>query len=295
MIVSLGVILLIVATSLAWSGLDTVRKLLARRLETLPLVALLTLGQIPIFLLWVIYSGAYQVRPGYFAPGLLAVIINIAANLMFVSALKVSPFSLTIPFLALTPIYVTLLAIPLVGEYPAPVQIGGIVLAVGGALQLNAANLAAPGLGQMWRAFLHERGSVLMTGVALLWSINSSLDKVAVAQATVPFHALVQVVGICAGMMLFLIKRAQVRQLRLEKREAWLMFAAVLLCAVALSLELTVIQKAPLRVVAIIKRVVELNLALMIGYVVFQETITKRKAFAVGLMALGVIATLWKN
>jgi len=295
MIVTLGVILLIVATSLAWSGLDTVRKLLARRIETIPLVALLTLGQIPIFLSWVIFSGSYQVRAGYFLPGLTAVMINIAANLMFVSALKMSPFSLTIPFLALTPIYVTLLAIPLVGEYPTLMQSGGIVLAVFGALNLNLASSQAQSLGKMWQAFWREKGSVLMTGVALLWSINSSLDKLAVAQATVPFHALVQVAGIFAGLLIVLIKRAQLQQLRVEKREIALLFAAILLCAAALSLELTVIQKAPLRVVAIIKRVVELSLAVAIGYGIFKEAITKRKAFAIGLMALGIVATLWTN
>ncbi len=295
MIVSLSVILLIVATSLAWSGLDAVRKLLARRIETIPLVALLTLGQIPIFLSWVIFSGTYQVQAGYFLPGLTAVLINIAANLMFVSALKISPFSLTIPFLALTPIYVTLLAIPLLGEYPSAMQSGGILLAVFGALNLNLAGAGDSGLGKMWQAFLREKGSVLMTGVALLWSINSSLDKLAVAQATVPFHALVQVLGIFSGLMIILLKRAQLLQLRVEKREIALLLAAILFCAAALSLELTVIQKAPLRVVAIVKRVVELNLAVAIGYFIFKEAITWRKAFAIGLMALGIVATLWTN
>jgi drug/metabolite transporter (DMT)-like permease len=293
MIVSTGVILLIVATSLAWSGLDTVRKLLARRVETIPLVALLTLGQVPVFLMWLIFSGQNQVQAGYFAPGLMAIMVNLVANLMFVSALKVSPFSLTIPFLSLTPIYVTLLAVPLMGEYPTVMQIAGILLAIFGALNLSAAGQEGLRLSQMWHAFRSEKGSVLMTGVALLWSINASLDKLAVAQASVPFHALVQVVGICTGLLIVLAGRTQLRQLRLAGRDYLLLLVAVLFCAGALSLELTVIQKAPLRVVAIIKRVVELNLAAAIGYFIFKEALTKRKAVAIGLMALGIVAILW--
>ncbi len=295
MIVSLAVFFLIVATSFAWSGLDAVRKLLARRIETMPLVALLTLGQIPIFLFWAMLSGQYRVHPGYWAPGLAAVLINIAANLMFVSALKISPFSLTIPFLALTPIYVALLAIPLLGEYPTALQIAGILVAVFGALNLNLAAYEGVSFSKMGQAFWRERGSVLMTGVALLWSINSSLDKLAVAQASVPFHAFVQVLGIFLGLMIVLVPRAPWQQLRLARQNAGLLLAAIIFCAVALALELTVIQKAPLRVVAIIKRVVELNLAVAIGYFIFKEKITVRKAFALGLMAMGIVATLWAD
>jgi len=80
MILSFGVLLLIITTSLCWSGLDTVRKVLARRIEPIPLVALLTLAQIPIFSLWVISAGAYGVQAGYLVPGLTAVLINIAAT-----------------------------------------------------------------------------------------------------------------------------------------------------------------------------------------------------------------------
>jgi len=295
MILSFGVLLLIITTSLCWSGLDTVRKVLARRIEPIPLVALLTLAQIPIFSLWVISAGAYGVQAGYLVPGLTAVLINIAANLMFVYALKTSPFSLTIPFLSLTPIYVTLLAIPLLGEYPAPLQIAGILLAVFGALNLNLARYEGMSLPKMWQAFLREKGSVLMTGVAILWSINSSLDKLAVAQASVPFHALVQVVGIFMGLMAVLVKRGQVRQLRQAQGSLGLLFLGVVFCAAALSLELTVIQKAPLRVVAIIKRVVELNLAVAIGSFIFKEELTTRKAFAIAFMVVGVAAILWKS
>lgn len=295
MTVSIGAMVLIVATSLAWCGLDAVRKLLARRIATIPLVALLTAGQIPIFLAWVLFSGQYRAQAGYFVPGLAAVSINLAANLMFVSALKSSPFSLTIPFLSFTPIYVTLLAIPLVGEYPTPLQVAGILIAVFGALNLNLAAQEGMSLNKMWQAFRREKGSVLMTGVALLWSINSSLDKLAVAQASVPFHALVQVVGICAGLTPVLIKRGQLPQLRRAGGSAGLLLAAILFCAAALALELTVIQTAPLRVVAILKRVVELNLALIIGYFIFQEAITPRKAAAIALMALGIAAILWTD
>jgi drug/metabolite transporter (DMT)-like permease len=200
---------------------------------------------------------------------------------------------LTIPFLSLTPIYVTLLAVPFVGEYPTFMQLAGILLAVFGALNLNLAAQEGMSLSKMWQAFRREKGSVLMTGVAWLWSINASLDKLAVAQASVPFHALVQVVGICGGLIFILARRTQLQQLRIAGRDYLLLLVAILFCAVALSLELTVIQKAPLRVVAIVKRVVELNLAIAIGYFVFKEALTKRKAVAIGLMALGIVATLW--
>jgi drug/metabolite transporter (DMT)-like permease len=293
--ISLSALLLIVGASLCWSGLDTMRKLLASRLHPIPLVILLTLGQVPLFLIWLLYDGNFQIAPGYFLPGLAAVALNITANLMFVHALKLSPFSLTIPFLSLTPVFVMLLAMVFLGEYPTRLQAAGILVAVMGALGLNLARNQEVNLENIWQALRGERGSLLMIGVAILWSINSSLDKLAVARASVAFHALVQVTGMAVGLLAFLALKSRQNEL-LAARPHWLfLLGAILFCAGGLALELTVIQTIPLRFVAIIKRVLELSLAVMIGRRVFEETITARKLAAIGLMGIGIVIVLTQN
>ncbi len=290
--ISLSALLLVVGASLCWSGLDTMRKLLASRLNPIPLVILLTLGQVPLFLIWLAVEGNFQVAPGYFLPGLVAVALNIAANLMFVNALKLSPFSLTIPFLSLTPVFVMLLAMVFLGEYPTRLQVAGIVIAVVGALSLNLTRHHDLHFKNIWQALRVERGSLLMIGVALLWSINSSLDKLAVVNASVAFHAFVQVAGIACGLFTFLVFTAKASELT-NARPHWpFLLGAILFCACGLALELTVIQTIPLRFVSVIKRVLELSLAVAIGRWVFGESITARKFAAIGLMAIGIVMVL---
>lgn len=271
------------------------RKLLASRLSPIPLVILLALGQIPLFLIWFAVAGNFQISPSYFFPGLAAVALNLAANLMFVQALKLSPFSLTIPFLSLTPVFVTLLAIVFLGEYPTLLQVAGIVIAVTGALSLNLARQQEVNLKNIWRAIRGERGSFLMIGVAMLWSLNSSLDKLAVARAPVAFHALMQVTGIAFGLLPVFMLKFNRHDLMVVRPHRKLLLGAILFCACGLTLELTVIQTIPLRFVSIIKRVLELSLAVLIGRWVFEESITTRKLAAIGLMGIGIVTVLTQN
>ncbi len=293
--IAFSALLLVVGASLCWSGLDTMRKLLASRLNPIPLVILLTLGQVPLFLIWLGLGGSFNLSPNYFLPGLAAVALNIAANLMFVTALKLSPFSLTIPFLSLTPVFVMLLAMVFLGEYPTRLQVLGILIAVAGALSLNLARSHGVQIKNIWRALRGERGSLLMVGVALLWSINSSLDKLAVARASVAFHAFVQVAGIALGLLAFQAITSKTPELTKARLHWPFLLGAILFCACGLALELTVMQTIPLRFVAVIKRVVELSLAVMIGRWVFDEPVTLRKLGAIALMALGIIIVLTQN
>lgn len=271
------------------------RKLLASRLNPIPLVILLALGQIPLFLIWFALAGNFKISPDYFFPGLAAVVFNIAANLMFVHALKLSPFSLTIPFLSLTPVFVTLLAIVLLGEYPTLQQVAGILIAVAGALSLNLARQQEVAVKNIWRAIRGECGSLLMIGVAMLWSLNSSLDKLAVARASVAFHALVQVAGIALGLLPVFMLKFNRHDLMIVPAHRKFLLGAILFCACGLTLELTVIQTIPLRFVSIIKRVLELSLAVIIGRWVFAESITVRQLAAIGLMGIGIILVLTQN
>ncbi|MDZ7289140.1 MAG: DMT family transporter [candidate division KSB1 bacterium] len=290
--ISLTALLIIIGATLSWSGLDTLRKLLASRIKPIPLVILLTLGQIPIFLAWVAIEGSPTFSLRYFQYGLTAVVVNIIANLMFVNAVRISPFSLTIPFLSLTPVFATILAIPMLGEIPTIPQVVGILVAVLGAFNLNVAGGDGVGFRTMWRAFTKERGSVLMTGVAILWSLNSSVDKLAIAQSSVAFHALMQCVGIAFGLLLFSMFKDRFSELTKARPHLILIIGAIAFCAAGLSLEFTAIQMVPIRMVAIIKRVVELTMAVTIGRLIFKEEVTLRKLIAIAMMAIGIVIIL---
>lgn len=136
MSIASSVLLLVLISSFSWSGLDTIRKLLAKRLEATAIVTWLALGQIPFFLVWVLLDSDFSVQRGFYFAAVPAVALNALANYLFIRSVQLSPLSRTIPFLAFTPLFTIVAAMPL-GEMPDRGQILGIFLVVGGAFFLN--------------------------------------------------------------------------------------------------------------------------------------------------------------
>src|SRR3972149_7547598 len=68
---------------------------------------------------------------------LLMLPLEIVAILLYVKAIKLSPLSLTIPFLAISPVFIILIAFILLGELPDRSGLLGILLIVIGAYLLN--------------------------------------------------------------------------------------------------------------------------------------------------------------
>lgn len=105
--------------------------------------------------------------------------LEMTAILLYMKAIKTSPLSLTIPFLALSPVFIILTAFVLLGEIPDKSGLIGILLIALGGYLLNIRSAKEGFLGPV-RAIGRERGSILMIIVALIYSVTSTLGKVAV-------------------------------------------------------------------------------------------------------------------
>jgi drug/metabolite transporter (DMT)-like permease len=289
---SLTALGLVLACSFAWSGLDLARKLLADRMRPVPLLFLLTVGPLPIFLAWVGLEGAVAIAPGYWLPGLVSVAVNVLANALFLASVRASPLSLTIPLLSLTPVFASLVAVPLLGEYPTPRQGLGIAVAVAGALLLNLGQGDRTSLAGMWGAFRRERGSVLMAAVALLWSLTPPLDKLAIEHSGVPVHGLVLNLGVALAMLAQLVGQRRLGELRAVRGALLPYAAAVLASAAALGLQLLAIRVVLVGIVETIKRGVGCLMAVLLGRTVLGEPLTPFKLAAIALMAAGVALIL---
>ncbi len=115
----------------------------------------------------------------FFRAALAALPFEIAAFALYIGALQASPLSLTIPFLSFTPVFLIGTAYVIAGESVAGRGVAGIILLAVGGYVLNLSHLNRGVLGPV-RALLRERGSVMMLGVAFIYSITSSLGKVAI-------------------------------------------------------------------------------------------------------------------
>jgi drug/metabolite transporter (DMT)-like permease len=285
---SLAALGLVVASSLAWSGLDLSRKVLAGRITEIPLLFWLTALPLPLFLGWWLYDGVRPVPAAYWLPATATIALNIVANLSFMRSLRLSPLTATIPLLSLTPVFTSLVSIPLLNQRLGSRNWAGVALVVGGALLLNLRGGDAGSLAAFGRALRREPGVPFMAFTAFLWSITPPLDKLAMDRSTAPFHAFMLNAGVAVAMLALLIARRRLGDLRQGRGSAGPFAAAVVCAFLGLSTQLAAFSLIPVGLFETLKRGIGFVMAMLTGRLVLGEAITPAKLAAVGLMAVGV-------
>lgn len=132
--------------------------------------------------------------------------LEITSILLYIRAIKISPLSLTIPFLALTPVFLLLIGYVILGEMPGPRQGVGVLLIALGAYLLNVHASKDGPLGPL-KAVFREKGSLLMVAVALIFSITSTLGKLAVDHSGPVFFAAVYFTLVAVAFTPFVLGR----------------------------------------------------------------------------------------
>ena len=116
--------------------------------------------------------------------------LELAAFFLYMKALKLSPLSLSLPFLAFTPVFMILTGRFILGESIGPGGALGILLIVLGAYVLNLSKLKSGLLGPI-RAVMHEPGSWIMLFVSFIYSLTAPIGKVAILHSNPWFFAAV--------------------------------------------------------------------------------------------------------
>ena len=278
-------------TSLGWAGLDASRKALVRHVEPVPLVVLLSLGQLPVFGIWAATTSPWPtLEAAYVGPAAASLVLNVIANTLFMVAVRRSPLSLVIPLLAFVPVLSTLVAQPLLGELPGTIQLVGIATVVVGALSLGADGAQSRGPVAMARAILREPGTLPMLGVAASWSLTLIFDKQAVRVASVASHAMVLNAGLVVTLGGWLLVRGRLGSLRAVRRTPKAYVAAVAFSVVALGFQLLAVQHLLVGVLEAVKRAIGITMSVVVGRLVFSEAVTRAKVAAVILLVAGTVA-----
>jgi uncharacterized membrane protein len=211
------------------------------------------------------------------------------ANLLFLEGVRISPLSVTIPMLGLTPAFAAVLGIPTLGEVPT-LRLGiGIGLVVVGALLLNARSAELKRPWRLFAALFRERGSLYMVVVALLWAITPLLDKVALRHVGIATHACVLSLGVGIGLCGYLALRGEVGSMRgIFARRTWLV-AAVVAASLALGFQFAAIKIVYVSWFESIKRSISMSVSVVTGRVFFGEPVLIGKVLAVIVMGSGVL------
>lgn len=118
--------------------------------------------------------------------------LEIIATILYTKALKHSPMGLTLPFLSLTPVFLLIVPYILLGEKVSLSGAIGILFIAIGSYLLNLREFKK-GIFEPLTAIKNEKGSVFMIIVALIYSITSSLGKMAVVHSSPVFFGVIYV------------------------------------------------------------------------------------------------------
>jgi len=281
-------LLLALAAAFGWSLFDLLRRLLTPRMIAWALVVWVTVPALPLIAAWAWVEGDWRLGPGYLAPGLASVGLNVAANFAYFRAFQLSPLSVTLPMLSLTPVFSSLLGAAVLAEPVSASAAAGILLVVAGAFVLAISGVRQPA----GRRLRFETGSLVMGLVALCWSATLLLDKLALGHASAPVHALVLNAGTAAGGCVALALARQTAALGAVRGSAGLLLFAVASGVAALGAQLVAIQSLSIGLVETMKRGVGGVMAAVWGRAYFDEPVNGRKLAALALLITGVALLL---
>ena len=281
-------ILFSIATGTAIACYYTLNKKITRAGNPLQVIFWIFAAHLPPLIVWATLKYPLSFNWGYFLPGMSVLTLTIIGNLLAIRALSLSPFSLMIPVMCLSPVFTSLIGIPLLQEWPTSVQWVGIIMAVTGVLCLYAPEERPWDIFSFWPGFFRERGAPSMALSALSWSISAPMDKIALRHADPPFHALFVFSGLVIFLFIWLSARKEWQTAPIPRQFWGILMATGVAGAAADILQLFALLHTHAGTFEAIKRVVSQVLALILGYFLFQEQMTKPKLIGIAIISIGI-------
>jgi drug/metabolite transporter (DMT)-like permease len=221
----------------------------------------------------------------YFFAVVSAAPLEVCATYCYMKAIKVSPLSLTLPFLAFTPAFMIVTGRIFLGEKLGPMGIAGIILIVAGAYCLNISSLKN-GLLFPIRAIFREPGSRLMLLVAFIYSITSVIGKIGVLHSNPYFFGSTYFIALALLMTALMpfMPRASIRMQRGFHLRGAAIGAIYAIMVFSHMLAISMVQAAYM---VSVKRI-SLLFGILYGAWWFKETRIHERLFGAVIMLAGV-------
>jgi drug/metabolite transporter (DMT)-like permease len=169
---------------------DSVRDFSAKRVLTKnnSMLFTLLLFAIPLPLIYIadFLCGIPHPAPGFYSAIFSALPLEILAQILYMQALRLSPLSIVAPLLSLSPVFMLVVPILLIGERIGIMGGAGVLMIAAGTYILNAGAVKR-GILEPFRALFRERGAIYMCMVAMLFSFTATLSKKAITLSS-PLH-----------------------------------------------------------------------------------------------------------
>lgn len=247
---------------------------------------------LPLLVVSFLFIPVPELDSNFYAAFLLAVPLEILSIVLYIKALRLSPLSLALPFLALTPVFLIFVSYLILGEKVSLWGGMGIFLIALGGYTLNIQKIKA-GIGEPLRAITKEKGSIMMIGVALIYSVTGPLGKMAIEHSSPLFFGTTYFIVLT---LLFtpiaLYKRRRYYQRpkgRKIRREAVLSsFLPGIFYSFMVASHMVAISLANVAYVISVKRI-SIIIGVLFGYLFFNEKNIRERLLGATLMFIGFV------
>jgi drug/metabolite transporter (DMT)-like permease len=251
------------------------------------IVAWVRVGYTAPFMVFIIpFIDIPELDSVFFVVTFLSLPLDIIAVLLYMRAIKVSPLSLTLPFLSLTPIFLIGTSYILLGERPDKSGFIGISLVVIGAYLLNV-HTVSRGLLEPFKAIAKEKGSVLMIIVAFTFSLGACLGKIAVQHSEPIFFSVTY--SLLLSLVLFIIISFKTKHFFSKAIARPVPFLLIgILMALMMITHLKAVSLVEVSYMISVKRL-SILFGVIYGVVFFKETNIKERFLGASVMVSGII------
>ncbi|MFZ2188648.1 MAG: EamA family transporter [Candidatus Moraniibacteriota bacterium] len=153
-----------------------------------------------------LFRGVPDIGDGFYVALLVTTLLNTIATLLYFYALKISDFSLSVPLISFTPIFLIATSFFILGELPSIVGSIGILVAIAGSYILNIKNKKEPFLEPI-KFVVRDKGCRYMLIVAFIYSITSNYDKIIVLTSDVIFGSAAVFALMGAAILFFFLAK----------------------------------------------------------------------------------------
>jgi drug/metabolite transporter (DMT)-like permease len=212
--------------------------------------------------------------------------LEVIAFYSYMKAIRSSPLSLTLPFLAFTPGFIIFTGWALLGEEVTPGGFWGIVLIITGSYVLNLSK-APSGVLEPFRAIFREPGSRLMLLVSFIYAFTSVIGKLAILHSNPYFFGATYNISLAFMLVALLPFARTAKPAKSIFGKPWAAFALGGMVSLSMFSHMLAISMVQAAYMISIKRT-SLLFGVLYGAWLFQEEkITERLTGAV-IMLIGV-------
>ena len=217
---------------------------------------------------------------------LLLAPLDIIALVLYVRSIRISPLSLTLPFLSLTPAFLIPVGWILLKEQVDLVGVTGIGLIILGGYFLHL-NTIREGWLTPFRTIFKEKGSRFMILVAMIYSVTSSLGKVAILHSSPPAFVGIYFLILAAAFSPIVLWRSR---LFLPQLKSHLPACCIIgfFVGIEVFFHALAISQAEVAYMIAVKRT-SILFGMAYGFFIFRETYFRQRISAGLIMLTGIV------